>query len=93
MNRCKTCRHWKIPDNPQASKIAQPCDPDTGELMQMPYATRECAHPQLALFEHPPSNPGFALTDASEYYAALATTEDFGCVLHEMNPPSTATNV
>lgn len=86
MNRCKTCCHWKKPtadDDHKVSAITEPTDPDTYEPMTLPYETRKCAHPQQAMFEHPPSNPGFALTDGSEYFAALCTTEDFGCVLHE----------
>ena len=27
-----------------------------------------------------------AIIDGSEYYAALLTGEDFGCILHEIEP-------
>lgn len=89
LNRCKTCRHWKVvadhdDDSYRIIDITRPVDPENHyEPMKMPYETRKCAHPAQAMFEHPPTNPGFALTDGSRYYAALATTEDFGCVMHE----------
>lgn len=86
MNRCKTCRHWKEP-GPDAHfnvlSITEPADQDTFEPMKRGFITRQCKHPEQTRFEPPVRADGFAITDGSEYFAALCTAEDFGCVLHE----------
>ncbi len=84
--RCKTCAHWHKPtnkDNPNDSSITEALDPDTYEPMDRGFETRICDHPQQTCFEPPVSDNTFALTDASTYYARLATAENFGCVLHK----------
>lgn len=86
MERCKTCKHWRatLPgDSYHADQICSPLDPDTMKPMKRGFESRLCKHPNQALFEAPVQANGFALTDASEYLACLATGEDFGCVLHE----------
>lgn len=86
MERCKTCRHWKPTDkssNPRADDLCRPIDPDTYQPMQRGFETRLCAHPLQTFFETPVASNTFALTDGSNYFACLATAEDFGCVLHE----------
>lgn len=51
--------------------------------MQRGFMVRLCRHPQQTFAEAPVRDDGFGLSDASEYYAVLATAENFGCVLHE----------
>jgi hypothetical protein len=83
MERCKSCKHWKRPDNINAKCLFQPRDQDTYQPMNLGFEVRECVHPSKTLYEAPTESNGFALTDASEYFAALCTAEDFGCVRHE----------
>lgn len=82
---CKTCRHWRKqdPHDHRGADIAEPVDPDTFEKMQTVFEVRACKHPKLLFCERPLENPGFAVADGSTYFAALYTTEEFGCVLHE----------
>lgn len=84
-DRCKTCTHWQTPKNGDGyhgSQICSPLDPDTMKPMKRGFESRLCKHPSQALFEAPVQADSFALTDASNYMACLATGEDFGCVLH-----------
>ena len=85
MNTCKTCRHWLAPTEEDylAVHICAPADPDTFEPMQRGFETRQCKHPSQAFHEAPVQPNSFALTDASDYFACLATGEDFGCILHD----------
>lgn len=88
MQTCKTCKHWKaIGDSnfradQRADEVCRPFDPDTYEPMELGYEVRECKSPFLRWFETPGPSEA-ALVDGSEYYAALLTGEDFGCVNHE----------
>lgn len=85
MAHCKTCRHWKAreEENYRLAILTDPYDPDTFEPMAMPFEVRRCTHPKLLFCERPVEDPGFAVADGSTYFAALVTTETFGCVLHE----------
>lgn len=84
---CKTCAHWIEPKNDMdAEMLCKPRDPDTMELMDLGFEVRVCRHPSQAFHCAPVDRRSFALTDASLYYAVLATAEDFGCVLHEARP-------
>jgi hypothetical protein len=87
MKTCKTCRHWKFLTNHPNSWIArpycQPEDPETGELMAMPFVVRECKHPAITFCERPVEPNGFGVADGSTYRAILVTGEDFGCIRHE----------
>ncbi len=89
MNTCKTCKHWNMPPVPDEfmstteSRLCHPHDPDTYELMEMPFAVGICEHPALTFCERPVERNGFGVADGSEYFAVLATAEDFGCVRHE----------
>ena len=82
MNTCKTCKHWTMAEG-RGRNICHPLDPDTYEPMNRGFETRLCKHPAQAFCEAPVESNGFALMDASEYFAVLATAEDFGCVRHE----------
>ena len=88
MQTCKTCKHWTSTSDSgfgadrRADRICRPIDPDTYELMDLGYEVRECQSPLLCWFETPGPNEA-ALIDGSEYYAALLTGENFGCVNHE----------
>ena len=88
---CKTCAFWKQPsedDNYHAVAICDPFDPDTLKPMERGFEVRICKHPLQTRFEAPVECNGFGVTDGSEYFAALATAEDFGCVRHsEFEPP------
>lgn len=84
MNTCKTCKHWTaVADNYHAGQICSPLDPDTFKPMKRGFEVRLCKMPTQGLFEAPVEANGFSLTDGSEYFAALATGEEFGCVRHE----------
>lgn len=95
MNTCKTCLHWVIPQDSEDSyrcrEIASPRDPVTYKqekteeaiAAKWGYNVRVCKHPKLEFCQRPEQD-GFALVDGSEYYAALVTGEDFGCVLYEL---------
>ena len=83
---CKTCKHWADPgrkDTWNAELICKPKDPDTYESMIFPFEVRLCKHPAQTFAERPVESNGFGLVDGSEYYACLATAEDFGCVRYE----------
>ena len=86
MERCKTCKHWQYKgrsENPNAGDLCAPVDPDTFREMAMPFEVRVCKHPGQKFHERPAETNGFGLVDGSQYYAALVTAEDFGCVRHE----------
>lgn len=55
--------------------------------MEMPWQVRVCTSPKLLRIERPIEPSGASVIDASEYYAALLTGPDFGCVNHEGNEP------
>lgn len=82
---CKTCRHWIKPggNDHYGQAVCDPQDPDSFEPMDRTFETRTCTHPSQARFEAPVAANSFALTDASNFYAVLATGEDFGCRLHQ----------
>jgi hypothetical protein len=82
MNICKTCVHWGS-KRPEDDYLSNPVDPDTYEPMEMPFEVKRCCHPKLHRFERPSEPNGFAVNDGSDYYAALHTAEQFGCVLWE----------
>jgi hypothetical protein len=85
VNRCNTCRHWKVDtDSVTSTELCNPTDPDTFEPMVMPFEVRECLHPKLQFCERPITVDGFAVADGSTYYAGLFTAQDFGCVRHEV---------
>lgn len=90
MNTCKTCKHWTVDNDHPGShdNIINPRDPDTLEPMATGFEVRECAHPAKTFYERPVERNGFGLCDGSEYFAALYTAEDFGCVRHETEPAS-----
>lgn len=84
MHKCKTCAHWKV-DNKgalNADDIQAPVDPDTFEPMQMPFEVRRCTTDNIMYFERNPNPNGISVTDASNYFVAIFTGEEFGCVLH-----------
>lgn len=83
MNTCKTCQHWQKPTNYRAESLCEPLDPDTNEPMARGFEIRECVHPAKTFHESPVERDGFGITDASNYFAALVTAEDFGCIRHE----------
>jgi len=85
MPTCKTCAHWKTPQDSymQRGVCGLLNDPDTYEPMQRGFEVRICKHPAQTFCEAPVERNGFGLTDGSHYMAALATAEDFGCVRHE----------
>lgn len=95
MNTCKTCQHWVTPkdnENPYRYKdLISPYDPVTHEqerteeeiASKWGYNVRFCEHPKLKSCQRP-DQKGFAVVDGSEYYVALVTGEDFGCILHEV---------
>lgn len=86
MQTCKTCRHWKEPTEHYARDICTPLDQDVMEPMAIGFRVAQCKNPAIAYFETPPEANGISLVDGSEYFAALCTGEDFGCVRHEPIP-------
>ena len=82
---CKTCVHWRNDDR-WSDQLSRPVDPDTYEHMVMPFEVRRCMSPHLLFCERPLERDGFAVADGSEYFAALYTAPDFGCVLHVEDP-------
>jgi len=83
MNRCKTCKHWQEGDGFREADMCDMRHPDTHQVMRGEYEVRICKHPSQTFAERPVERDGFGLTDASEYFAVLATAEGFGCVRHE----------
>ena len=51
--------------------------------MPTTFEVKQCKHPGLLFCERPLESNGFAVVDGSQYFAALATAEDFGCVRYE----------
>ena len=84
MKRCKTCKHWEMPIAYEADKLIL-CDPnpDTGLPMQREFQVRVCKMPTQTFGEPVPERDGFGLADGDDYYAVMATAEEFGCVKHE----------
>lgn len=68
--------------------LCRPIDPDTYEPMKRGFETRICNQPEQSFCESPVASNAFALADGSNYFATLATGEDFGCVRHEAVAPS-----
>ena len=88
METCKTCRHWTVPNNKEpfdGESLCRPIAQDTLEPMDIGFEIRLCKNPCQTFSESPTEINGFGLTDASMYYAVLATAEEFGCVRHESN--------
>lgn len=86
MNTCKTCQHWQDPnsDDFYARSLCKPLDPENNyKPMERGFSCKVCALPTQTFAEAPVERNGFGLVDGSEYYAALVTAEDFGCVRHE----------
>lgn len=88
MKHCKTCKHWKTPEdcdpNYRGEEICKPTDPDTYEPMEkLPFEVRRCASPKLLFAERPVESNGACVVDGSEYWAGLCTGEDFYCSNHE----------
>lgn len=87
---CSTCRYWLDEhEAPQkwghcylVGSLCHPIDLDTGKRMKLPFEVKICTNPKLFFAERPVEEDGFAVVDGSEYYAALVTAENFGCVLH-----------
>lgn len=84
METCKTCNHWEKPTegNHRGRDLCTPRDPDTHKPMDRGFEVRLCGMPSQTFCESPIERNGFGLSDASEYFAVLATAEDFGCVRH-----------
>jgi hypothetical protein len=89
MERCKTCKHWVKPGNPKARDLCDPLDQDTFEPMRIGFEVRECTHPSKGFHATPTERDGFAITDASNYFAALCTAEEYGCVQRGVRPNAT----
>lgn len=86
--KCKDCKHWGADQDRDTDydKIITPTDPDTYEPMDrklLAFQVRRCDNPALHRFERPTEINGYAVNDGSEYYAALYTAEEFGCVRFE----------
>jgi hypothetical protein len=89
MGTCATC-HWWREANPKpshthlrAEDVCAPLDPDTYEPIPPVFPLRFCWHPMVCMNERPPEPSWVVVIDASDYYAALLTGPDFGCVHHE----------
>ena len=86
---CKNCEYWKAAkDAPyrwnhsyNSGSVCKPHDFDTGKPMKFPFDVKICTHPKLLFCERPLEPDGFSVVDGSEYFAALVTAEEFGCVL------------
>jgi len=93
MNRCNTCKYWverKDNNSFRGEDIISPRDPETWDQEEGEEAiaakwghnVRFCGHPKLEFSQRPESD-GMAVIDGSEFWAALLTGEDFGCILWE----------
>lgn len=83
--KCRDCKHWGVEPR-EYDRIVTPEDPDTYEPMDpslLAFKVNRCDNPALHRFERPTESNGFAVNDGSEYFAALYTGEDFGCVRFE----------
>jgi hypothetical protein len=87
VNTCKTCRFWVPGEEREKERNAShPSfslrDPVTYERIDpQPFEVRYCASPKLRDYERPEID-GAATVDGSEYFSALATGPDFGCIHH-----------
>lgn len=87
MNLCGTCKWWgKGAYGPFGNEE----DDDGNELSQSgPW--RSCGriphtHYQNEPEDVAPENRRAVTCDGSDFFSAIKTAEDFGCVLHERNP-------
>ena len=72
MERCKTCKHWRVGPDEKGDEC----------LRSEGFETRRCFNPELR-FCAPPDKPnGAALEEDFTKWAKLYTAEDFGCVNH-----------
>jgi hypothetical protein len=99
MERCKTCKHWQMPDTNgygenQPLNVCAPWDLDAPEG-ENGHSRRELLNPrirQCVIATHltwvnhsdpPQPADGVFVGDAEDYAAWMLTAEDFGCVRHE----------
>lgn len=75
MNTCKTCKFWRDP-NLYSCNERKLCATTI-------FLVKICDHPDLNFCEPPVYKNGFSVGDGEDYFAALATAEEFGCVKHE----------
>ena len=80
MERCKTCKHWQAPEGEYGEV------PGTGKCgaVVMFWDATEWSED----YDHRTLKPEYKnklafAQDGSDYYAALKTMPDFGCVQHE----------
>lgn len=87
---CRTCAFWQIdPDHNDAWRLDSLAvrDDDLEPVDPQPFEIRRCHSPKLREYERPEQD-GAATLDGSEYYSALFTGPDFGCIHHHtVTPP------
>jgi hypothetical protein len=95
MKTCRSCRWWKEYDNDDENSsigvrnVTVGNHPVTYDVLSESqaaqlhgYLVRQCVNPKLLFYERPSRN-ALAILDGSQYFAALVTGEDFGCVSHD----------
>lgn len=84
MDKCKTCKHWKLPPDDEkfwrVKDICNPVDPDTFEPMKLDFEVKMCISDKIVWFERQPESTGVSLMDGSDWFSQMLTGEDFGCV-------------
>lgn len=82
MPTCETCVFWQIKPNQeyQASRLAV-LNEDYEPVEPQPFEVRRCHSPKLRDYERP-ERDGAATMDGSQYFSALFTGPDYGCIHH-----------
>lgn len=80
MNKCKTCKFWQEPENgygeiPGVGKCSA--------VVQFWDATEWNKNSSTRVINEKYSGKLAFVEDGSDYYAALKTFPDFGCIQHE----------
>ena len=93
-NKCKNCRHWKLPNNSEyfgAEECVMPRNPFNFEEIKnedeqrklFGHATKYCTSSKVKFYERP-GKTECCVADGSEHMAVLITGEDYGCVNWEV---------
>ena len=87
MNTCGTCKHWGEDDFPYFAGL-KPCLAVIHDVKvpKVEDADEVCVDGLGACYVAKHGTPKAVVSDGSGYFAALKTTECFGCVLWEPMP-------
>lgn len=81
MNTCETCVFWRRDEKEHRAAALDITDEHHEPVVPQPFDVRTCTSPKLRMYERPEID-GAATLDGSQYWSALYTGPQFGCVHH-----------